>query len=66
MSNMSHLIGQRVAPKEAIPSDKRGRVIEAGTVLFVKSIVGPKHVSLAWADGKLAASQVFIEKLRTA
>ena len=57
-------VGTYVTTKEPLPSDHRGRVIPAGTTLFVQEMVGEQHFNLSWpASTRRAANQVHYKKL---
>jgi hypothetical protein len=62
---MKRYIGTTVITKEPIPSDRRGLDIPAGTPLIVSGLVGTKHCTLEFGDGKRAANQVPFSKLMT-
>lgn len=62
---LERYVGTSVITKVAIPSDRRGETIPAGTHLLVSEMVGTQHFNLEWFNGKRAANQVHYKKLKT-
>ncbi len=61
---LERYVGSYVTTKVAIPSDRRGERIPAGTSnLLIESLNGTQHFNLVYPGGRRAANQVHYSKL---